>query len=63
MARRRKVGRPREFQQRCKLTVLLEASEQDAIQQAAKDAGMSVAAWMRQAALAMLRDPSKRRTR
>jgi hypothetical protein len=63
MARRRKVGRPREFQQRCKLTVLLEAGERDDIQQAAEDAGVSVAAWMRRAALAMLRDPRKRRTR
>lgn len=63
MARRRTVGRPREFRHRRKLTVLLEADEQRKIEQAAENAGMSVAAWLRLAALAMLREPTKRRTR
>jgi hypothetical protein len=35
--------------------VLLEASEVRAIERAAEDAGVSVSAWLRRAALAMLR--------
>jgi hypothetical protein len=56
MTRRRGVGRPRVYRHKRKLTVLVEAAELRAIEQAARDAGVPVSAWLRRAALAMLRD-------
>jgi hypothetical protein len=56
MLRRRGVGRPREFRHRTRATILLEARELRAVRAAADEAGVSVAAWLRRAVLAALRN-------
>jgi hypothetical protein len=58
--KRRSVGRPREFRTRVKRTVLLERAEARAIERAAAKAGVSVAAWLRRAAVSLLRDTQGR---
>ena len=48
------TGRPRSFRSRVKRSLYLERADPHAIDQAARDAGMSTVAWLREAALAML---------
>jgi hypothetical protein len=62
MARQRGPGRPREFRHRTKATIHLETRELRAVKQAAAEAGVSVAAWLRRAVLAALPDATGRTT-
>jgi hypothetical protein len=62
MTRQRGVGRPRVYRHKVRATVLLEARELRAVKRAADEAGVSVAAWMRRAVLAALRDATGRTT-
>ena len=56
---RRPTGRPREYVNRAKLTVMLEHDELLAITEAARVAGEPVNYWLRRAALAQLRRERK----
>jgi hypothetical protein len=60
--RRRGPGRPRTYRRKATVSVVLEAAERRAIARAARTRGVTVAAWMRAAALAALATTSGRRT-
>jgi hypothetical protein len=54
MPRPPRIGRPRAYRRKAKVSVVLETAELLAIERAARRAGMTTSAWLRAAAVAAL---------
>jgi hypothetical protein len=62
MQARKRLGRPPEITDRVELVVYLSRKERGAIARAARQADVSVSAWVRAVALAALTDRTRRKT-